>query len=267
MSGMKGRNVHSIPLVAAGRLLVPVVLLALWWASYRIIGDSFILASPWVSLYQIWEGVRQGWLASSVGTTLLRVVASFMVAGILGTALGVLLGLSRFWHDLMEPLVVAGWAAPKSVLYPVFILLLGLGSQSAIVFAAAWGIFPLIIMLMNGIRGIPRVYFKLCRTLGMGPVWTFGKVIAPAISLEFIVGLRYCWSLCFLGMIVIEMFGAKSGVGRDLLAFQEVGDMKRMLAVVVVVVVITVLISFAFYQAESSVVRKRGLKEGLSIAR
>jgi hypothetical protein len=56
-------------------------------------------------------------------------------------------------------------------------------------------------------------------------------------------------------------------VGRDLLAFQEVGDMKRMLAVVVVVVVITVLISFAFYQAESSVVRKRGLKEGLSIAR
>jgi len=260
------RREVSLSPITLGRICVPFFLLTLWWICWRIIGDNFILASPGISIQEFWQGLREGWLIRSLGSTLGRVLGSFLLAGLLGTLIGVLLGLSRFWHDMMEPLVVAGWAAPKSVLYPVYILLLGLGNKSAIVFAATWGVFPLIIMLMSGIRRIPRVYFKLGRTLGMSPFALFGKVIAPAVSLEFVVGLRYCWCLSFLGVIVIEMFGSRSGVGRDLLAFQEIGDMKKMLAVVLMVVFVTVSISFAFYRFESALIRKRGLKEDLAMA-
>lgn len=243
-----------------GFIAVPAALVVLWTGLDALVQDAYVLASPAATLGSALDGFRRGWLSSSLLATLQKVMISFLLASVVGVAVGVVLGLRREVEEVVEPLVLAGWATPKSVLYPIFILVFGLGSRSAIFFAAAWGIFPVIMLTTTGLRRVPRSYVKLTRTLGMSPLRRFTKVLAPAISLELVVGLRYCWSLSFLGMIVMEMFGSPSGVGRDLIFYQAVGDMERMLAVAATVVTLTVLMSFAFFLTESRIARHRGVR-------
>ncbi len=251
---------------SAGLLVIPILLLIAWQITSALVHNKFIVASPMLTFRSIGNGITDGWLLTGLGDTLKSVAGSFAVSAIVGSIVGVALGLRSRLFEMSEPVVMAGWAAPKSILYPIFILLFGIGAKSAIVFAATWGVFPVVIYVMNGVRRIPRAYLKLCRSLGVSPVRQLFKVVLPATSLDFVVALRYGWSLSFLGIIVMEMFGSYNGIGRQLIEFQATGDMPKMLASATTVVVVTVAISIAFYFTEHRLAKHRGADRRISMS-
>lgn len=245
-------------------LVVPLVVLTAWALTNALVDAlvqqrQYVMASPMDTFRAIVDGLANGWLSTSLFNTMTKVIFAFAIAGTLGIVIGVLFGIDRSVNHLAQPFVVAGWSTPKSVLYPIFILLFGLGTNSAVAFAVAWGVFPVIMLVMSSLQGVPRTYLKLSRTLRMSSLQRFRKILAPSISLELVVGLRYCWSLSFLGMIVMEMFGSRGGMGRDLLFYLELGNMERMFAVAVTVVVVTLIVNLAFFHTETRIARHRGV--------
>ena len=67
---------------------------------------------------------------------------------------GLALGAHRLSGEVAEPILVALYSIPKITLYPVILLLFGLGISAKIAFGVIHGIIPVILFTMNAVRNI-----------------------------------------------------------------------------------------------------------------
>ena len=73
---------------------------------------------------------------------------------VLGLLIGVPLGAARFAGEVAEPILVALYSIPKVTLYPVILLIFGIGMPAKVAFGALHGIVPISIFAMNAVRNI-----------------------------------------------------------------------------------------------------------------
>ena len=86
-------------------------------------------------------------------------------AALLVLLVGAVLGAHRLSGEVTEPLLVGLYSIPKITLYPVVLLLFGLGMSAKIAFGAMHGIIPVILFTMNAVRNIPHVYMRAGRSM------------------------------------------------------------------------------------------------------
>ena len=72
--------------------------------------------------------------------------------------IGLALGAHRLAGEVTEPILAALYSIPKITLYPVILLLFGLGISAKIAFGVIHGIIPVILFTMNAVRNIRAVY-------------------------------------------------------------------------------------------------------------
>ncbi|GAA2893469.1 hypothetical protein GCM10020220_099320 [Nonomuraea rubra] len=93
-------------------LALPVLLVLVWWA---VSGSSFYLPSPAAvgrAFAETWFSER---LVDDVLPSVGRLLAGYAVAGLLGVALGVPIGLSRRLRATLERAErLGGWGGPKN---------------------------------------------------------------------------------------------------------------------------------------------------------
>ena len=72
-----------------------------------------------------------------------------------------------------EPILVALYSIPKVTLYPVILLIFGIGMPAKVAFGAIHGIFPVPISIfaMNAVRNINPTHLRTARVLRLPP-WT-----------------------------------------------------------------------------------------------
>jgi NitT/TauT family transport system permease protein len=237
-------------------LVVPAVLLALWVVASQVLG-SFAAAGPIETGGAIVDGFREGWLTEALQNTLVAAVLSFAIAAALGLALGLLLGLNRFWGLVLDAPLLWIYAIPKITLYPIFLLLLGLTLQSRIAFAVFHGFIPLAIFTANGVRSVPRVYMKVGRVYRLSRSKLITRIIVPSALPAIVVGLRYCFSLTFVGLIYGEMFASNEGMGSELVLAIGLTRVPDTFGIALVLVLIALLVNAAFICAETAIERRR----------
>ena len=71
-----------------------------------------------------------------------------------GTLVGLWLGLRQFAGDVADPILGALYSLPKITLYPIILLIFGLGISAKIAFGAIHGFFPIAIFTMNAARNV-----------------------------------------------------------------------------------------------------------------
>jgi len=107
-------------------------------------------------------------LTHAVPTTL-ESAAGFAIATLLGIALAILITYSEIAREALYPNLVFFQLIPKIALAPLFIIWLGIGSQSRIAFAVFIAFFPVVINTAMGLAAaIPAVvaYNKITVDLG-----------------------------------------------------------------------------------------------------
>ena len=98
-------------------------------------------------------------------------------------------------------------------LYPVFILLLGLGEASK-VFVIFWAtLFPILLATIGGVKEVDRKLIEMARTYGATRRTVFLRVVLPASVPSIFVGLRLSATTALLLLIAAEMIGANRGLG------------------------------------------------------
>jgi ABC-type nitrate/sulfonate/bicarbonate transport system permease component len=152
-----------------------------------------------------------------------------------GVALGTLFGGWRALGDPFEPLMHIIVATPKVTLYPVILLLFGLGDPAKIAFGVLHGLPPVAILTAAAIRSLKPIYRKAALTMRLSSGDYARRILVPAVAPEIFAGLRVCFAQALLGVLVGEMFASSRGVGHLLMASIGVDDTPTTLAIVVLV--------------------------------
>lgn len=221
-------------------VLFGLAVLALWQALYLVAGEEAI-ASPWQTLRQIAELLPTTAFWGHVGATFEAFAWAVLIAVAAGLGIGLVLGLWRLAGDVMEPLLNAGYAIPKITLYPVILLFFGLGLPAKVAFGTIHGIFPIILLTMNGVRTIRPVIRKTARALRLGPFETIRTVLLPAALPEIFSGLRIGISLTLLGTLIGELFASNKGLGFLLMRSADRHDVPTTMALILLLFVVAAL--------------------------
>lgn len=143
----------------------------------------------------------------------LAFVYALAISAVGGVALGLLLGLRRFAGEVAEPILASVYTIPKVTLYPVMLLIFGLGLSAKVAFGVIHGAIPIILFTLAAVKNVPPVLLRSARAMRLRPLQTAGTVLAPAVLPEIITGLRVGFALTMLGVLIGEMFASQRGLG------------------------------------------------------
>ena len=200
----------------AGRLLVVPVVLVLAWALTAVLVDSLVFPGPVEAAQGLARDLQRPEFLTSVGTTVRLLVVSWLAAAVVGGLLGFALGQSPFWAKVFQTPLFAFYSIPKVTLYPVVLLLLGLGESSRITFAFLHGVFPMALLVMGATASMDRKLVRLADALQLSWFQRVRRIMLPALMPTVLMALRISFGLTFLGLVLAEMFSADVGLGREL---------------------------------------------------
>ncbi len=225
-------------------MLVLVGLILAWQALFLAIGEV-AMTGPWATAEFAAELLGRARFWDHVWETGLAFVAALVLSSAGGIGIGVALGANRLAGAIAEPMLVALYSLPKVTLYPLILLVFGLGLSAKVAFGAIHGIIPVAIFTMNAVRNIPPVLIKSGRTMNLSPRQTVGSVLLPATVPEVVSGLRVGFSLTLLGVLIGEMFASKRGLGFLIINAIGLDDVKTMMAVTLLLFVFAALANAA----------------------
>ena len=216
-------------------LLLLAILLILWQLLYLAVGDV-ALRSPIATAQNLGTLLGDARFMPHITETLLAFAQGFAIAVAIGLLIGVPLGAARFAGEVAEPILVALYSIPKVTLYPVILLIFGIGMPAKVAFGAIHGIVPISIFAMNAVRNINPTHLRTARVLGLSPSSLALKILFPAALPEIVTGIRVGFSLALIGTLLGEMFGSQRGLGHLLMQAMSLHNIERILALTLLLV-------------------------------
>jgi len=214
-------------------LLILLLLLLLWQALHQIVGDT-ALPGPGPTLAYLAKFVPTARFAESAWATLEAFTLALALSYVIGLTFGIWMGIHRLSGAVGEPILISIYTLPKITLYPVVLLIFGLSLPGRVTFGAMHGVLPVALLTMSAIRNIPPVYLKSARTMHLSRWQTIATVLIPATLPEIVSGLRIGFTLTLLGVLLAEMFAAKSGLGFLIINALQLLQAEEMVTVAVV---------------------------------
>lgn len=192
-----------------------ILFLLLWEISPRIglVKSTFVSPPSEVLLYYI-TLINDDNLFSHILISLLRSVSGFVLAIIIGVPLGFLLGgWFKTFERIVEPVLkFLGQFNPFS-LFPIFILILGIGEISKIIMIFWVCLWPIIFNTTLGVREVDPLLIKSGKAMGLGKLKLILKIVFPASLAYIFNGLKLASGTAFFMLIAAEMMGASQGLG------------------------------------------------------
>jgi NitT/TauT family transport system permease protein len=187
-------------------------------------------------LLAAWEGVaRAGWVdplfvpspsavagafvriargaLTGLADTLAKTAIAYALSVVFGVSLGIAVGSVRALREVLSPFVVALYGMPKILVLPWIVLLLGFGTTPAILYGTIHGFFPILVLVMGGVRDVDRTLIGVARAFGATTWQLYWKVVLPAIVPTVLAGMRLGIVFCLLGVLIVEMFAGVRGMG------------------------------------------------------
>lgn len=221
-------------------LLLIVVALLLWEALSRWT-QGVALSGPLATVAYAGELMRTGRFWDNAGATAAAFGLAFTLSAAFGMLLGLMLGLWRFAGDVAEPVLAGFYTIPKVTLYPVVLLVFGLGVGAKVAFGVMHGLIPVTLFTVAAIRNLPPVLPRAARSMGLSPWQTIRWVLLPACLPQIVAGLRLGFSLSLLGVLIGEMFSSQRGLGFLLVSGLAQNNVRLSTAIVLVIVVFAIV--------------------------
>jgi NitT/TauT family transport system permease protein len=220
-----------------------VVMTLLAMALWQAIGSwtKGVAVSPPLPTMSYLSGlVRTGMFWDHAGATLAAFLLAFTLSALIGLALGLVFGLRRFAGEVAEPILAGFYTIPKVTLYPVVLLVFGLGLSAKVAFGVMHGLVPMILFTLGAVRNLPPVLIRTTRVLRLSPGRMMRWVLVPACLPDIVNGLRISFSLSLLGVLIGEMFSSQRGLGFLLVSGMAQHNVPLSTAIVTVIIVVAI---------------------------
>ncbi|GAA3764795.1 ABC transporter permease [Microbacterium kribbense] len=168
---------------------------------------------------------------------------AFVISIVLGTAIAAVLAvtpLSRRSGLVLFQLFVS---VPQVAIYALFVLFLGAGAESKIVFGVTHGMLPVVIGILAAVDGYRSNLPQAVRAMG-GRRWAVVRyAVIPAVLPSAVTSMRLCASLCLLGILIAELLVSSGGVGRQIGTYSGALQIDKLYALVAVVCIAAIVIN------------------------
>ena len=225
--------------------LVAVVIL---WQVAKDTGavTSDFLASPTEIVKASGDLIEAGTLPAETWHTLYVTLLGWAIAGVLGVAVGLALGLSAgVWRYSMASIEFLR-ALPAISFVPVAVLLLGFSVKTELLVVVYVSIWPIIVNTVYGARAVTPLHDDLARMLKLGRAARVWRLVLPTTMPYLLVGLQFALTLSLALALVAEMIGNPVGIGHGLIAAQNSLQAAQMFCYVVLVGALGLVLNAGF---------------------
>ena len=244
------------------------LLLLVWELSYRAgLKPTYALPSPADVGLVVLAQLRDGTLLEAVGTSVQRGGLGFLVALLIGTPLGLLVGRVRVVRRGIGPILSGLQSLPSVAWVPAAIIFFGLG-EGAIYAVVLLGAVPSIANgMVSGIDQVPPLFLRVGRVLGARGLSAARFVLLPAVLPAYLGGLRQGWAFSWRSPMAAELIVSSPELGLGLGQLLDQGrllnDMSLVFAGILGILVVGIAVELClFAPLEKRVLRRRGLLVG-----
>jgi NitT/TauT family transport system permease protein len=181
--------------------------------------------------------------------TVLRLLAGFALAAVVGVAIGIAMGRSRWAEDVFLPLVSIAAPIPGLAYAPLFLLWFGLGNLSSILLVGFVSMFAVIFNTWTGVKAVKEIWVRSAQAMGADNKRLFRHVILPGALPYIFTGLRLGLAQAWRILVAVEMLAAVPwGLGWLIFGAREFLNTDVMLAGITVIAVIGLLLEKQVFQ-------------------
>jgi ABC-type nitrate/sulfonate/bicarbonate transport system permease component len=240
---------HSLFLTAQIRtpLGVQALTLLLVVTAWEFIGRTGILFAelfPPISeiIQSLWTYISTPLMLPHLKASLYEVGGALALGALSGIPLGILWGSRGSWLQIVEPLILYAAVVPKIVIFPVFILFLGIDVHSKLAVGAIAAFFPISLLTIAGMREVKRVYVDVARSAGASAYQIATRVYLPASAGQIFTGIRLGMGAAVTGALLAETKIAKAGLGFMIVEYYgqfRIADMYALLLFIFILAALT----------------------------
>ena len=222
--------------------------LCLLWAIAANAWPSRAFPSPGKVWQVFLREAASGDLAFHLGMTLGRVAAAYVVAMVVGSAIGVLLGSHRGADRFFNPWVILFLNIPALVVIVLAYIWFGLNEVAAIGAVAVNKIPNVVVTMREGARALDPRYQEMAAVYRFGPLDRLRHVLLPQLQPYLAAASRSGIALIWKIVLVVELLGRSNGVGFQIYLFFQLFDVAAILAYTLAFVAIMLLIELLLVQ-------------------
>lgn len=239
-------------------LVVGGSVVALEWLCRSGAISQRTLIAPSEMATRLGELLASGKFNADIAETLGNVAIAFALSVCGGFAIGAFVHAFPRLRRALDPFLASYYALPFFALYPLFIVLFGLGRGAIVAIGFLFGVVAMIIATLNGFDHIPRVLVKTARIYRMGPVGAALRIKLPSAIPHLFTGVKLAVAYSFIGVIAAEFIMAPSGLGYSIAYAFNNFDNRTMYALMLFVVVLVTVINALFHAYEQRLLLRRG---------
>lgn len=146
-----------------------------------------------------------------IGVSMRRILISYCLAVVVGVALGLMMGRSKFAKAFIMPYIEVIRPIPAVAWIPLAILMWPTEESSIIYITYLGALFPIILNTLHGVEQTPEVLVRAARSLGASRAAIFWHVVIPAalpsISAGLAIGMGVSWFSLLAGEIISGQYG------------------------------------------------------------
>lgn len=211
------RTQRAVELIAG-----PLFLFLVWWAAYAgELVNKDLLPSPVSTLADTFTNIVSGDMLADFTATLFLVGYSTLIAALAGVPVGIILGANAAIYRSLEFVIDFFRSTPATAMFPLFLLIFGLGDVSKIAVAAFAAWLVIVFNVAYGVMNARKTRILAAKSMKASSIRVFWDVIFFETLPQTFIGLRTAVSLALVVVIVAEMFiGASAGMGHRIIDAQ-----------------------------------------------
>jgi NitT/TauT family transport system permease protein len=186
-----------------------------------------------------------GYMLEALWTTTRTVFWAFLIAGVIGFSLGLLVGETKFGERAVMPYLVAIDTMPKVAFAPLFIAWLGFDIASKVALAAFIATFPIIVSTAAGLYAASENERMLFKSMGANRWQTLFRLKLPTGLPHIFTGLKIAAVGVMAGAITGEFLGGGKGFGALIRQSASTMDTPRVFALILYLSLLGLALFFA----------------------
>jgi ABC-type nitrate/sulfonate/bicarbonate transport system permease component len=230
------------------RFVASLAALIVLWALVAAVAQSSTLPSPASVFLFIVQDSLHGNMLVNMGMTLWRVAASFVLAMVVGSAIGLILGRGRLLDDAFSPWMLTLLNTPALVITALCYIWLGLNEFAAILAVALNKIPNVAVLLREGVRSFDPALDDMSRIYHFSSWKRLRHIFIPQLTPFLIGAARSGLALVWKIVLVVELLGRPNGVGYAIAYYFQLFDVRAVLGYSVAFSLVMLAIEFVVLQ-------------------
>jgi NitT/TauT family transport system permease protein len=190
-----------------------VLFLGIWQLLSTYVFEPFVLPAPTVVVDEMWDILQSGDFWVNLGATTERLAIGFVIALLLGTAVGILMGRSAYWDAFFRDYVMLTLTTPGLVFALVAVMIFGLAAIGPVMAIVLTSFPHVAVNVVEGVRAIPRDLMDMGTAFGVSRRARLRNVLLPAVAPFLFTAVRYGFAIAWKITALTELFGGADGVG------------------------------------------------------